>query len=193
MVDLDKALATQLANIQTRSGKSLDELTQLVRNSGLSKHGELVAMLKQTLGMGHGDANTVVHLARQSASAPRAGDAPAQESGDAALDALHVGAKATLRPIHEALLTAMRGFGRFEEAPKKSYVSYRRAKQFCTVGPATNSRVEVGLNMKGVPATDRLEARPAGQMCQYTVRVTEMAQVDAELTAWLRHAYEAAG
>lgn len=66
MADLDKALATQLANIEKRTGKSLAELTAIVKSSGLSKHGELVAMLKSTLGMGHGDANTLVHTVRKS-------------------------------------------------------------------------------------------------------------------------------
>jgi len=61
MAHLDQAVATQLANIQKRTGKSLEELGTIVKSSGLSKHGELVAMLKTTLGMGHGDANTLVH------------------------------------------------------------------------------------------------------------------------------------
>lgn len=87
----------------------------------------------------------------------------------------------------------MRAFGSFDESPKDLYVSYCRAKQFCTVGPATISRVEVGLNMKGVPATDRLETLPAGQMCPYKVRLTDATQVDAELTPWLRTGYDAAG
>ena len=34
------------------------------------------------------------------------------------------------------------------------------------IGPATNTRVEVGLNMKDVAATARLKAMPAGGMCQ---------------------------
>jgi hypothetical protein len=46
--------------------------------------------------------------------------------------------------------------------------------------------------MKGVAGTDRLEALPAGQMCQYKVRLTDPAQVDAELLGWIRQAYEAA-
>jgi hypothetical protein len=44
-----------------------------------------------------------------------------------------------------------------------------------------------------VPPTDRLEALPDGQMCQYRVRVTEASQVDAELLGWIRQAYDAAG
>jgi hypothetical protein len=83
--------------------------------------------------------------------------------------------------------------GPFEIAPKKGYLSLRRKKQFATIGPATNTRVEVGLNMKGVPATDRLEEMPAQSMCQYKVRVTGVADVDAELIAWVRQAYESAG
>ena len=64
-MDLDKATATQLANIEKRTGKTLAQLTKIIKGSGLEKHGELVAMLKTDLGMGHGDANTLVHVARQ--------------------------------------------------------------------------------------------------------------------------------
>ena len=62
-----------------------------------------------------------------------------------------------------------------------------------TIGPATKTRVDVGLNNKGVDATERLLAEPPGRMCQYKVKVTDPAEVDAELIAWIRSAYEAAG
>lgn len=193
MTDLEQAIATQLSNIEKRTGKSLAELAIIVQSSGLTKHGELVTMLKTTLGMGHGDANTLVHTVRQTAG-PTAGSQVATTGGDdAVLSALYTGPKAALRPIHDAVLTAMQAFGPFDAAPKKTYVSYRRSKQFCMVGPATNTRVDVGLNMKGVAGTDRLEALPPGQMCQYKIRVTDPAQVDAELIDWIRQAYDAAG
>ena len=48
MTDIERAIATQLANIVKRTGKSIPELTAIVKSSGLSKHGELVAMLKST-------------------------------------------------------------------------------------------------------------------------------------------------
>jgi Domain of unknown function (DUF5655)/Domain of unknown function (DUF4287) len=184
---MDKALQTQIANIQKRTGKSLDELTALVRKAGLTKHGQAVAMLKDTLGMGHGDANTVVHLAFSSpASAGSAGSAEAE------LDRIYTGPKAALRPIHEAVMAAVDALGPFEIAPKKTYLSLRRKKQFAMVGPATNTRVEVGLNMKGIEGTARLEALPPGGMCQYKVKLTAPAEVDAELIGWIRTAYEAA-
>jgi hypothetical protein len=52
---MDKALATQLANIEKRTGQSLDALAAVVRKSGLTKHSEIRDMLKRDLGMGHAD------------------------------------------------------------------------------------------------------------------------------------------
>jgi Domain of unknown function (DUF5655)/Domain of unknown function (DUF4287) len=188
MSSVDKAIATQLANIETRSGKTLEQLAAIVNQSGLERHGQIVAMLKSDLGMGHGDANTLVHHLKGNLQT-------AQEklaAGDP-LDQIYVGAKASLRPIHEKLIQAIEKFGEFEVAPKKGYVSLRRKKQFAMIGPATNSRVEVGINMKGAPATPRLQAQPAKSMCQYQVKLTSDAEVDQELIGWLKTAYQGAG
>ncbi len=37
---VDQAYVTQLKNIQSKTGKSLDELNAILRKSGLGKHGE---------------------------------------------------------------------------------------------------------------------------------------------------------
>lgn len=189
MTDLNKARATQIANIEKRTGKSLEELTAIVKDSGLSKHGELVAMLKTSLGMGHGDANALVHAALKS-------DGESAASGlsdDQILSGLYTGPKAALRPIHDKLLSEIKKLGTFEEAPKKTYVSYRRKKQFAMIGPATNTRVEVGINARGLAAADRLQELPAGQMCNYKVRLGSVDEVDAELLDWIKTAFDAAG
>jgi hypothetical protein len=188
---MDKAVATQLANIEKRTGKSLDALARIIKSSGLTRHGEIRDMLKKDLGMGHGDANTIVHIVLKSDGA-----SAAEAAGKITTDVLgniYSGPKEALRPIHEAFMVAIAGFGPFEIAPKKGYVSLRRKKQFAMIGPATNARVEVGLNMKGVPGTDRLLLQPAGGMCQYKVKVTDPAEVDAELIGWARRAYDSAG
>ena len=187
---MDKAVETQLANIEKRTGKTLAALGKIVTSSGLAKHVELVAMLKNDLGMGHGDANTLVHHVLKSDGASAA-EAAGKSAGDV-LDEIYTGAKAPLRPIHDELMKAIDGFGEFEIAPKKGYVSLRRKKQFAMIGPATNTRVEVGLNMKDVKGTARLEAQKPGGMCQYKVKVSDAKEVDAELVAWIRQAYEGA-
>ena len=188
---VDQATQTQLDNIQTRTSKTLDELFALIRESGLIKHGQILQMLKRDLGMGHGDANALAgaYLKRDGRDAGPAGEA----SPDDVLDAIYAGPKAGLRPIHEKLMEAFSALGPFEIAAKKGYVSLRRKKQFATVGPTTRTRVDVGLNMRGVPATERLVELPAGGMCQYRVRLTEAGEVDAELVAWVEQAYASAG
>jgi len=65
-------------------------------------------------------------------------------------------------------------------------------KQFAMIGPATRDLVEVGLNCKDLPAHPRLKLQPAGSMCQATTRIASAAEVDAQLIAWLRSAYDAA-
>jgi hypothetical protein len=47
--------------------------------------------------------------------------------------------------------------------------------------------------MKDVAATARLIEMPSGGMCQYKVNLTDVAEVDAELLAWIKWAYESAG
>ena len=103
------------------------------------------------------------------------------------------GAKASQRLMHGALMRHIAKFGEFEIVPKKGYVSLRRKKQFAMIGPATNTRIKVGLNMKGEDATTRLAEMPSGGMCNYKVKVTNVAEVDAELIAWIKRAYESAG
>ena len=106
---------------------------------------------------------------------------------------IYSGPKAALRPIHDALMAKITGFGEFEIHPKKGYVALRRKKQFAMIGPATSSRVEVGINMKGATGTDRLVEQAAGGMCQYKVNVTDANEVDDELFGWIKTAFDAAG
>jgi len=191
---VDKAVQTQLANIEKRTGKSLDELGKIIKASGLTKHGEIRDMLKRDLGMGHGDANTLVHVVLQSDGASAA--AAAGKSAGEVLDEIYAGPKAALRPVHDALMARLSAFGDFEIAPKKGYVSLRRRKQFAMIGPATNTRVEVGLNLKDAPASaassSRLEPQKPGGMCQYKVKLTVATEVDDELVSWVRQAYDGA-
>ena len=156
MSSLDKAVQTQINNIQKKIGKSLDELAVIVKKSGLTKHGEIRDMLKEKLGLGHGDANALVHAVLQSDGTRAAADKPI----DAVLDEIYSGAKAGFRPIHEALMKHIHKFGGFEIVPKKGYVSLRRKKQFAMIGPKTNTRFEMGINAKDLRRTSDSSSNP---------------------------------
>lgn len=191
MSSLEKAIQNQLTNIEQRSGKTLAQLKSLVRKSGLTKHGEIRDFLKRELEMGHGDANLIAQEYLKADS-----DQPAAAGGGSTsnvLDEIYTGGKAGLRPIHEALMKAVAGFGPFEVAPKKGYVSLRRKKQFAMLGPGTKGRFELGLNLKGVKPTARLIEQPPGGMCQFKVFLTDVKDVDRELIAWIQTAFDSAG
>lgn len=190
MADPQAAAITQLRNIQARCRMTIAELHAAVAASGLVRHGEKRSWLMQQFSLGYGDANAVVLAIAH--PLPALGEvAPLPPAGEV-LDQLYAGPKAALRPLHEAVMALVAGFGTFEPAPKKGYVSLRRRKQFAMLGPATRDTVEIGLNAPDLPVHVRLKPLPPGGMCQATTRVARLAEVDAELAGWLRQAYDAA-
>lgn len=182
MLDLDEAVRNQMRNIESKSGRSMDEWAALVRSSGRVRHGEILAWLKSEHGLTHGNANLIALTALRGPNAP---------VGDALVDAIYSGPKATLRPLHDRVVELARGLGGdVQLAPKQTYVALRRSKQFGTVGPASGGRLEIGLNLRGQEPTGRLE--PATGMCTHRIRLTGPAELDDEVVGWLREAYERA-
>jgi len=180
-------LDTMVENLKEKTGKSLDEWVKIAEKSKIGTHGEVVKYLKAEFGVGHGYANLIAQTALKSADAPAAGS-------DAQVDAQYTGGKAALRPIYDALIAAVTKFGSdVEVSPKKAYVSLRRNKQFALIQPSTATRVDVGINLKGAKPTQRLEASGSfNAMVSHRVRVESQKDVNAELTGWLKKAYEAA-
>lgn len=185
---MDAATKTMIQNIEQKTGQSIDHWLTLVRAQGDRKHGELVTMLKSDHGFTHGYANLVVHLAR-------GGVEQTAESGDELVDAMFAGKKSGLRPIYDRLRQAILSLGSgVEVAPKKTYVSFRRKTQFALAQPTTPSRLDVGLKLKGVAPSGRLESSAGfSAMCTHRVRVDSPEQVDDELLGWVRQAYDTSG
>lgn len=201
MADPQAATLTQLRNIQGKTGRTIAELHAAITATGLAKHGERRSWLIEQFKLGYGDANAVVTvmgkipagLEGQPGAPAAAGAATDAAPAEDPLDAIYTGAKAHLRPLHEKVMRAIGAFGPFEVAPKKSYVSLRRKKQFAMLGPATKEQIEIGLNARGLPEHPRLKVLPPGSMCPYAVRLAQAGEVDAMLLGWLRSAYDAAG
>ena len=187
-MDVDAALQSQIRNIETTYGKPLDYWFAVIDSSGLTKHTEVVAMLKGDHGLAHGAAHRVSLLARQ-----RAGTGAAASPDPAG--ALYAGAKAGLRPLHDALLGEIRALGAFDIAPKKGYLSLRRRKQFAMVQPSTSSRIDLGLILPTTtPVAGRLEsAAKFNPLFTHRVRITAASDLDDELRGWLAAAYGLAG
>lgn len=194
MADPDVARQNQLRNIQTRTGKTIIELHETLAASGLTKLGQQRTLLMEQFSLGYGDANMVALFFGKPLPAL---DGPAtvtpQGTASDPLVEIYSGAKVKLLPLHGAVLDMVRVIGAFEASPKKSYISLRRRKQFAMVGPATKDLIEIGLNAKALSPAARLKVMPAGGMCQYTVRIGAVAEIDQELQGWLRVAFDQAG
>ena len=185
MGKVEDATATMIANLEAKTGKSMEAWVKVVQAQKLAKHGEVVAFLKSKHGLGHGYANLVAHSVKGGGTLSR-GDDPVGEQ--------FAGAKAALRPIYDALVAAARKFGSdVEVSPKKANVSLRRSKQFALLQPSTATRFDVGLNLKGAPPSGRLEASGSfSAMVSHRVRLESVKGVDQELIGWLKQAYDQA-
>jgi len=183
----EEALADMLANLEKTTGKPLSEWTEIVGKTGLTKPGEIIKRLQADHGITYGYARQIAIKVLENQRQAEAGDVDL-------VDAMYSGAKAALKPVHDDLIAKIQAFGDdVDLSPKKGYVSVRRNKQFAIVQPSTATRLDVGINLKGVEPTSRLE--PSGSfnaMLSHRVRVTSASEVDEELVGWLKRAYDSA-
>ena len=187
MPDIDPQLQTMIDNMPEKTGKSLEDWYGVIQKAGLEKHGDIMKLLKGEYDVTHGFANTITLLYRQQA----AGGPPAEEDLVAAQFA---GPKAGLKPLYDEVIKTVESFGKdVEIAPKKTYVSLRRSKQFGLVQPSTQTRLDIGLILKDVEPQGRLEASGSfNAMCSHRIRIKQPGDFDAEVKGWLKQAYEAA-
>ncbi len=177
-----------IANMKEKTGKTLAQWIAIAKKSGEEKHGQVVKHLKAEHGLTHGFANLVAHKYLKS-------DAGSADGGDEALVAAqYAGPKAELKPIYDALIKAATALGKdVEVAPKKTYVSLRRKKQFALIQPSTKTRVDLGINFKDEPAKDRLEKSGSfNAMVSHRVKLEKPGDVDKDVKAWLKKAYSQA-
>lgn len=184
---IDKATQTQITNIEKNTGKKLEEWIAIVNKSGFTKHGELVNFLKEKHGFTHGNANVIVHFAKQS-------HAGAAENSNDLITEQYKG-KEGLKPWYDKIMVEINKFGKdVEMAPKKAYVSLRRKKQFALIQPSTKDRLDVGLNIKGdTPSGIATAAGSWNAMCTHRIKVEDEKIIGKELINLIKQAYEQAG
>ena len=182
---LKKAVETQLKNIESSSGKKLEQWATIIKNCGFSKHGEIVGFLKKEHGLGHGNANMLAHHVNKTHSS--------NENADDLITKQYEG-KADLKKIYDQLMELITTFGNdVEISPKKAYASVRRKKQFAIIQPTTKTRLDVGLNLKDHTSTGVLQ--PAGSwnaMCTHRIKIEKQEDVNEAVIHWIREAYNQA-
>lgn len=178
---MDKALKTMIDNMPEKTGKSLEEWKGILASASFEKHSEAVKFLKTEYGVTHGFANTIVTLSKEN-----------NDSSEDLVSNQYKG-KENLIPIYEKLINIVNAFGDdITITPKKGSVSIIRKRQFALIKPATKTRIDLGLKIKGKEITSRLgNSGPFGTMCTHRVQLTSVDDVDKELVDWLLEAYNA--
>ena len=183
---MDKGTQTMIDNLAKNTGKTLEEWITIVTTGSFSKHGEIVKYLKEHHALTHGFANLIALKAKGA-------DAGSAKDEQELIAKQYVG-KEHMKPILDKLLAELHSFGTdVSIAPKNAYVSVRRKKQFAMLQPATKTRFEIGVNLKGMEAKGKLLAVDAANaMCSHKINITDVKDIDAEVIGWLRQAYDKA-
>jgi predicted transport protein len=186
-LNMDKATQTMIENLQKNSGKTLEQWAEIAKKENFSKHGELVSFLKDAHSLTYGYANLIAHKANGT-------DAGSVENLDDLVINQYKG-KEHFIPVYEKLMSEIRNFGGdFEIAPKNAYVSLRRKKQFATLQPATKTRYEIGVNLKGQDPTGKLESiTQANAMCSHKINLASINDIDKDVINWIKVAFDRAG
>ena len=179
---MDKALKTMIDNMPEKTGKSLEQWKKILKKKAFAKHTEAVKFLKTEHSVTHGFANTIVTLSKE------------ENVSSADLVTNQYKGKEDLFPIYEKLISVVKNLGSdVSIVPKKGSVSIVRKKQFTLIKPATKTRIDLGLKLKDVAITDRLEnSGPFGTMCTHRVKINSVKEVDKELKKWIGDAYDRA-
>lgn len=183
---MDQATQTMIDNLHKNTGKTLEQWTEIVNQENFAKHGEIIKFLKEKHGLTHGFANLVAHKSKGS-------DAGSADNQDDLITKQYQG-KEHFKPFYDKLMNEVSKFGKdVEIAPKNTYVSLRRKKQFATLNPATKTRYEVGINLKGQEPEGKLEAEKPNAMCSHKINLTALTDIDKEVIEWIKKAYDSAG
>lgn len=185
-MDVDKAMQSMIDNLPKNTGKNLEEWITIVNKENMDKHGEIVKFLKVEHGLTHGFANLIAHKSKGS-------DAGSTENKEDLIEKQYQG-KEHFKSFYDKLISEILTFGKdIEIAPKNSYVSLNRKKQFALLNPASKTRFEIGIILKGQEAKGKLEAEKPNAMCSHKINVTEITDIDSEVFDWIKAAYENAG
>jgi hypothetical protein len=116
-----------------------------------------------------------------------------QASPNDKLAAHFAGDNAKWRKAFDALEIKIAKFGSdVILSPNRSYINIQRGpKKIGIVQISAADRLDIGIKLSGVTPTGRLEAAGSwNNMVTHRVRISDPKQIDVEVLAWLKQAYD---
>lgn len=184
---------TWIATLPEKTGRSLDQWSELIEADGPASDKQRIAWLKREFDL---SANTAMWLAESVGSTDTWDGDPATYLRAAAVYVanMYAEAKAELRPVHDRLVEIARNLGGdVKVCPCRTVVPLYRRRIFAEIKPATNARIELGLALgKTSPSERLLVYRKKGSKSRLTHRlnIRALTDIDDSLLRYLRMAYE---
>jgi hypothetical protein len=184
--DMMSAVTDSMAQ---RTGRTLEEWVELVRGSEVDPldQNAVRRWLRDVHGVKQNSQWAIANAAARAAGWQR-------PTVDEYVDAQFTGARAALRPVFDAVRTAAESLGEDVVLEGRgTYTPFVRRRQFAAAATATSSRLDLGLRFVDPPASARLQPAKGPGSATHKVALTTPDDVDDEVRALLRAAYEQNG
>lgn len=175
--------------IKAKTGLDPADFKKIAQEKGLldgdAKAGPIIAWLAEDYGLGRGHGMALVATFKPKTKS----DSPV----DDAVAKQFSGPREHWRATWDALLAKVEEFGPVKIMPTSTYLSLVKGTGKFAIVSATGDRFDVGIKLKGVDPEGRYEAAGSwNSMVTHRVRLAAPVELDDDLLAWLRRAYDAA-
>jgi hypothetical protein len=182
-------------NLPEKTGRSIDEWVRLVKELGVVGEKERRDGLKKEFKLGGTTAKMIAERAEGKGAEGTDPEAYLKAAAEY-VEAMYSGAKAALRPIHDALIELGTSLGSdVKICPCKTIVPLYRNHVFAEIKPATRSRIDFGLALKNSQKTPTKRLIDTGGLAKgdritHRFEITGIEDIDHEVKQWLKMAYE---
>ena len=184
-----------VAELKGKTGRSVEDWVTLIKKDGPKDEKSRREWLKSKHKLG---TNSAWWLAERADGKGGEDSDPDSylKAAEGYVEEQYSGAKATLRPIYEELLTLGRSLGDDVKAcPCKTIVPFYREHVFAQIKPTTNTRVDLGLCLtayKGKLPKRVIDTGGAAKKDRITHRmeIKSVAEIDEDVRKWLKIAYK---
>jgi hypothetical protein len=182
-----------VADLKSKTGRSLDEWLALVRKSGPEDEKDRREWLKSEHGLG---TNSAWWIAERAAGKGAESDDPDAylAAAEAYVETMYSGKKAALRPLYDRLLRLGLGIAQDVKAcPCQTIVPLYRKHVFAQIKPTTNTRIDLGFALGARRAEGRLIDTGGfvkKDRITHRIPISSASDIDAEVERWLRTAYD---
>lgn len=181
-----------IADLKSKTGKSLDEWLAHCKKSGPKDEKELRDWLKNEHKMG---TNSAWWIAERSLGKGSDEDTPEKylAAAEKYVETMYAG-KETLKPIYDRLLEMGLGIGPDAKAcPCQTIVPLYRNHVFAQIKPTTKTRIDMGFALKDRKPTGRLldtGGFAKKDRITHRIPISSLEEIDDEVEKWMKVAYD---